>query len=67
MTAIADALIHAPVPKSRGYWASVAVRLSRDPVAMVALAVVLAIVLAAVVAPLIAPADPLKGSMIRRL
>ena len=28
-------------PKSRGYWASVAVRLSRDPVAMVALAVVL--------------------------
>ena len=42
MTAIADALIHAPVPKSRGYWASVAIRLSRDPVAMVALAVVLA-------------------------
>ncbi len=67
MTAIADALVHAPVPKSRGYWASVAVRLSRDPVAMVALAVVLAIVLAAVFAPLIAPADPLKGSMIRRL
>ena len=67
MTAIADALIHAPVPKSRGYWASVAVRLSRDPVALVALAVVLAIVLAAVFAPLIAPADPLKGSMIRRL
>jgi peptide/nickel transport system permease protein len=67
MTAIADALIHTPVPKSRGYWASVAVRLSRDPVAMVALAVVLAIVLAAVFAPLIAPADPLKGSMIRRL
>ena len=67
MTAIADALIHAPVPKSRGYWASVAVRLSRDPVAMVALAVLLAIVLAAVFAPLIAPADPLKGSMIRRL
>ena len=60
-------MIHAPVPKSRGYWASVAVRLSRDPVAMVALAVVLAIVLAAVFAPLIAPADPLKGSMIRRL
>src|SRR4249919_2415706 len=67
MTAIADALIHAPVPKSRGYWASVAVRLSRDPVAMIALAVVLAIVLAAIFAPLIAPADPLKGSMIRRL
>jgi peptide/nickel transport system permease protein len=67
MTAIADALIHAPVPTSRGYWASVAIRLSRDPVAMIALAVVLAIVLAAIFAPLIAPADPLKGSMIRRL
>jgi peptide/nickel transport system permease protein len=67
MTAIADALIHAPVPASRGYWASVAIRLSRDPVAMVALAVVLAIVLAAIFAPLIAPADPLKGSMLRRL
>ena len=67
MTAIADALVHAPVPASRGYWASVAIRLSRDPVAMIALAVVLAIVLAAIFAPLIAPADPLKGSMIRRL
>ena len=67
MTAIADALVHAPVLASRGYWASVAIRLSRDPVAMIALAVVLAIVLAAIFAPLIAPADPLKGSMIRRL
>jgi peptide/nickel transport system permease protein len=67
MAAIADALISAPVATSRGYWASVAIRLSRDPVAMIALAVVLAIVLAAVFAPLIAPADPLKGSMIRRL
>jgi peptide/nickel transport system permease protein len=34
---------------------------------MIALAVVLAIVMAAIFAPLIAPADPLKGSMIRRL
>jgi peptide/nickel transport system permease protein len=67
MAAIADALISAPVATSRGYWASVAIRLSRDPVAIIALAVVLAIVLAAVFAPLIAPADPLKGSMIRRL
>ena len=67
MAAIADALIPAPIQASRGYWASVAMRLSRDPVAMIALAVVLAIVLAAIFAPLIAPADPLKGSMIRRL
>ena len=34
---------------------------------MIALDVMLAIVLAAIFAPLIAPADPLKGSMIRRL
>jgi peptide/nickel transport system permease protein len=67
MAVTADALLHAPIRASRGYWASVAMRLARDPVAMVALAVILAIVLAAIFAPLIAPADPFKGSMIRRL
>jgi peptide/nickel transport system permease protein len=67
MALVADALIHAPVRASRGYWTSVAIRLSRDPVAMIALEIIAAIVLAAIFAPLIAPADPLKGSMIRRL
>ena len=67
MAAIADHLTAVPVTASRGYWASVAARLSRDPVAMIALAVILLIVLAAIFAPLIAPADPIKGSMIRRL
>jgi peptide/nickel transport system permease protein len=67
MAAIADHLTAVPVTASRGYWASVVMRLSRDPVAMVALAVILLIVLAAIFAPLIAPADPIKGSMIRRL
>jgi peptide/nickel transport system permease protein len=67
MALVADALLQAPVRASRGYWASVAIRLSRDPVAMIALAIIAAIVLAAIFAPLIAPADPLKGSMIRRL
>jgi peptide/nickel transport system permease protein len=67
MAVTADALLPAPIRASRGYWASVVTRLARDPVAMVALAVIVAIVLAAIFAPLIAPADPFKGSMIRRL
>jgi peptide/nickel transport system permease protein len=67
MAAIADTLAAAPVKASRGYWTSVGVRLTRDPVAMVALAVILVIASAAILAPLIAPADPFRGSMIRRL
>lgn len=51
----------------RGYWAGVVRRLSRDPVAMTAAAIILIIVLAAIFAPWVAPADPYKGSMIRRL
>jgi peptide/nickel transport system permease protein len=67
MAAIADTLAAALVKASRGYWTSVGVRLTRDPVAMVALAVILVIASAAILAPLIAPADPFRGSMIRRL
>ncbi|HMR31137.1 MAG TPA: ABC transporter permease [Geminicoccaceae bacterium] len=66
-TITAEALAPAPVVKSPGYWASVFRRLRRDPVAMVALAVILAIVLAAIFAPWVAPADPTKGMMTRRL
>jgi len=67
--AIATADIALPEAKrvSRGYWADVLRRLSRDPVAMTAACVVLLIVLAAIFAPYVAPADPYKGSMIRRL
>jgi peptide/nickel transport system permease protein len=67
MTAIADAGVYLPAKKSRGYWRSVAHRLARDPVAMVALALIVAMVSIAIFAPLIAPADPFKGSMLRRL
>jgi peptide/nickel transport system permease protein len=67
MAAIAEPLVATPERTSRGYWSGVAARLTRDPVAMVALAVILLIVLAAIFAPLIAPAEPFKGSMIRRL
>jgi peptide/nickel transport system permease protein len=67
MVAIADHLAPIPIKASRGFWASVALRLARDPVAMIALAIIVLIVLAAVFAPLIAPASPTAGSMIRRL
>src|SRR5271168_2170761 len=51
----------------RGYWAGVGRRLLRDPVAVVAAAVIIAIVLAAVLAPWLGLADPYRGSMLRRL
>jgi peptide/nickel transport system permease protein len=57
----------AAIEKSPGYWAGVARRFRRDPVAMVALLVVIALVLMAVFAPYVAPADPYRSSMIRRL
>ena len=52
---------------SRGFWSSVVRRLARDPVAMIALAIIVLIVLAAIFAPLIASASPSAGSMLRRL
>jgi len=69
MTAVdtAGRLATEPVARSPGYWSGVIRRLSRDPVAMVALAVIVALVLMAVLAPYLAPADPAKGSMLRRL
>ncbi len=56
-----------PIEVSQGYWRGVIGRLSRDPVAMLALGVIVLLVLMAIFAPLIAPADPFKGSMLRRL
>jgi peptide/nickel transport system permease protein len=57
----------ATIEKSPGYCAGVARRFRRDPVAMIALALVVGLVLMAVFAPWIAPADPYKSSMLRRL
>jgi len=57
----------APIQTSEGYWRGVLRRLSRDPVAMIAFAIILALILMAVFAPYIAPADPIRGSMLRRL
>ncbi len=57
----------APIQTSEGYWRGVLRRLGRDPVAMIAFAVILALILMAIFAPYIAPADPIRGSMLRRL
>ena len=68
MTAVDfSAIPVAPAVRSEGYWASVLRRLRRDPVAMAALAVIVLILLAAILAPYLAPADPVRGSMARRL
>lgn len=56
-----------PAMISRGYWRTVGVRLSRDPVTLFFGAVILAIVLIAILAPWLAPKDPLKTSMAFRL
>jgi peptide/nickel transport system permease protein len=56
-----------PIARSPGYWATVGRRFRRDPVAMLAAAVVLTLILIAVLAPLIAPHDPYRGMALRRL
>lgn len=56
-----------PIQVSEGYWRGVARRLARNPVAMIALGIIVLLVLMAILAPYLAPADPVKGSMLRRL
>ncbi len=66
MTAVSyDTL--ATIEKSPGYWSGVVRRFRRDPIAMIALAIIVALVLMAIFAPWIAPADPYRSSMLRRL
>ncbi len=57
----------ATIEKSPGYWSGVMRRFRRDPVAMLALAIILGLVLMAIFAPWIAPNDPYRGQMLRRL
>jgi peptide/nickel transport system permease protein len=52
---------------SRGYWASVARRLRRDPVTLICAGTLILIVAASIAAPLLGLADPYKTSMLRRL
>jgi peptide/nickel transport system permease protein len=65
--AMEDKAVLVPIQTSEGYWRGVLRRLSRDPIAMIALGVILALVLMAIFAPYLAPADPVRGSMLRRL
>jgi peptide/nickel transport system permease protein len=53
--------------RSPGYWTTVVRRFLRDPVAMVAAAVVLVLILLALFGPYLTPADPYKSSMLSRL
>lgn len=66
MSIVVEAM-HIAEPAARGYWGSVARRLTRNRFAVLAALIILAIALAATFAPYLAPADPYKGSMLRRL
>ena len=50
-----------------GYWRQVGARLARDPITMIAMAVLALIVLMAILAPWVAGADPLETNVLRRL
>lgn len=69
MVSLSPALAAVPtvVARSPGYWSGVFTRLSRDKLAMAALAILVLIVLMAILAPYLAPADPAKATMLRRL
>ena len=56
-----------PAPASRGYWTSVWLRFTRDPVAMGAAVVLLVLIGFTLFGPWIAPADPYQSSMLKRL
>lgn len=56
-----------PYERSAGYWENVARRLVRDPVAMVAGAVILFLLTLAVFGQWLAPYDPYDGSIMTRL
>lgn len=63
----AVAVVPLPDQRSRGYWASVWLRFTRDPVAMGAAVVVLLLIGMAVFGPWLVPADPYQTSMLKRL
>jgi len=67
-TATPAVLSAAPAPRGAlSYWGLVGHRLARDPVTLIAGALLGAIVLGAVLAPVIAPYDPVDGSIRLRL
>ena len=58
---------HPPHLAQRGYWTAVALKLTRDKVAVVCAAIIVLLILMAIFAPWIAPEDPLKSSILNRL
>ena len=70
---MSNAAVHpAKVPalvaeRSPGYWQTVGRRFVRDPVALVAAAMILFLLLLAAFGPLLAPADPYGAAMLNRL
>ena len=56
-----------PAAVSRGYWATVFMRVKRDRVTVFCALVLLALLLMAIFAPWIAPKDPMAASMLKRL
>ena len=56
-----------PAAVSRGYWATVFMRVKRDRVTVFCALVLLALLLMAIFAPWIAPKDPTAASMLKRL
>ena len=56
-----------PAAVSRGYWATVLLRVSRDRTTVFCALVLLALLLLAIFAPWIAPKDPMAASMLKRL
>jgi peptide/nickel transport system permease protein len=56
-----------PFERSPGYWETVARRIARDPVAVVAGLMILTLLVLAVFGPWLAPADPYASSMLKRL
>lgn len=66
--AVAPAIVDdTAIERSPGYWATVWRRFRRDPVSMIALAVIVTLILVAILAPWIAPQDPYRGATLRRL
>ena len=67
LDATLDPVATAKPVRSRGYWQGVAVRLRRDPVAIVCGLLLLALLFAVVFAPHLGLADPSATSMVNRL
>ncbi|GAB2882778.1 ABC transporter permease [Uliginosibacterium flavum] len=53
--------------QTQGYWSRVLLKLARDPLSMICLAILVLILLGAIFAPWLAPGDPSVGSVLKRL